>query len=208
MTCGALPAPSPQLSPCLHPTPGFLTCLIYLFDASLNVSAWVPTFAFAARPRVSGLAMPHSDSACLRLFSPFLALSYPITPTLATHLRAKGEGMYIGTHCGVPPPSPEGRGLVYNCNIQSIVKNLFKMREGCVAGTSCRLHEHFLLVHGLDLYELPLNIAAPASLQPQSAGIGKGPRRQRGRCLVCGRPLISARAGPARSFPPPTCFRP
>lgn len=42
------------------------------------------------------------------------------------------------------------------------------------AGASCRPHEHFLLVHGLDFYKLPLNIAAPARLPPLSAGAGSG----------------------------------
>lgn len=52
------------------------------------------------------------DSACLRLFPPFLALSSPVTPTLATNRGAKGGVVYRNALWSPAPPL-EGRGLVH-----------------------------------------------------------------------------------------------
>lgn len=107
----------------------------------------------------------------------------PASPVARRRPAVPGpEGLCGGARRGARPvpPVPRGEGACTYCNIQSIVKNLFKAPRGGLhgaAGAPGRLHEHFPLVHGLGFYELPLNIAAPASLRPLSARRGRaGPR--------------------------------
>lgn len=124
--------------------------------------------------------------------------------------------MYIGSQGGVPLP---WGGVCTYCNIQSIVKNLFKALRGRASGSLARrgppgwLHEHFLFVHGLGLYELPLNISAPASLRPMSAGGGAGrsPRKSVGQPgLGCQKRGGAGQSGFSASdvFPALKAFRP
>lgn len=113
VTSGALPAPFPQLFPCLH-LPRPLPDLPYLFVRRVSECIRVapPLPLMRAHPSCFWANRALPDSACLRLFPPFLALSSPVTLTLATKLGAKWGVVYRNA-LRSPALPPEGRGLVH-----------------------------------------------------------------------------------------------
>lgn len=136
VTSGALPAPFPQLSSLPAPASAFLTCLIYLFNASLNVSAWPHLCLSCARtPHVSGLTVPHPTPHVCVCFLPFWPCHPPSLQLWPPTVGPKGV-LYIGMRCGVLPRPSRG-GVLYICNIQSIVKNLFKAPQGRLHDRTC-----------------------------------------------------------------------
>lgn len=106
-----LPLLHSSLPACAHLGP-FLTCLIYLFDASLNVSASVPPLpSLRARPSCfrADRAPTPTPHVCV-CFLPFWPCLSPSTDRLRPPISGPKEGgVYIETRCGVlPRPRREG----------------------------------------------------------------------------------------------------
>lgn len=136
VTSGALPAPPPQLIPCLHPPRPFPD-LPYLFVRCVSECIRLAPALPSLRACPSCFRADRAPTR-LRMFASVSSLSGPVFPhhSDSGHQPRGQRGLYIGTLCGVPPRPPRGGGL-YICNIQSIVKNLFKAPQGRLHGRAC-----------------------------------------------------------------------